>query len=108
MLSFRVSSRGKYCPRFLLRYQVEANTARAFFYTIKQRQILAEHSAFLHPLNLVGELLLDVDLGICLLEVFLSKPKQIMAANKVFFEIVQLCNKTERFVAKLCCTLLYC
>ncbi len=49
---------------------------RAFFYGIKQRQILAAHSFFLHPLNLVGEFFLDVDLGICLLEVFLSKPEQ--------------------------------
>jgi hypothetical protein len=69
-------SRGKYWPRFLLRYLPEANTVRALFYAIKQRQILAAHSSFLHPLNLVGELLLDVDLGICLLEVFLSKPEQ--------------------------------
>jgi hypothetical protein len=87
---FTLSSRGKYCPSFLLLYQVEANTGHAFFYAIKQcrgkyclrffyaikqRQILAAHSAFLHPLDLVGELLLDVDLGICLLEVFLSKPE---------------------------------
>ncbi len=72
---FTLSCRGKYWPRFLLHFQPEANTVRAFFYGIKQRQILAAHSSFLHPLNLVGELLLDVDLGICLLEVFLSKPE---------------------------------
>jgi hypothetical protein len=34
-------SRGKYCPRFLSRYQAEANTVRVFFSVIKQRQTLA-------------------------------------------------------------------
>ncbi len=40
-------SRGKYCPRFNLRYQAEANTVRAFFYAIKQRQILSALSSTL-------------------------------------------------------------
>ncbi len=68
-LSFTPSSRGKYWPRILFCCQAEAFTFTvcAFFYAIKQKQILAAHSSFLHPLNLVGELLLDVDLGISLL-----------------------------------------
>ncbi len=41
-LSFMLSSRGRYWPRFLLRYQAQAKTVRAFFFRFQDEAIQAE------------------------------------------------------------------